>query len=610
LPDDDKIQLTISINSETGALEVVGQQLDKTGEKAKKAQDSFSKLGGEAGNLIKSMLPLATAGGIIAFFSSAVTGAEEQNEAFKRLKFSIESAGLSWDQHRGHVEKWVNSVAVATRFSDGEAIAALERLARVTGSVSQAQQAATLAMNLSVASGRDLGSTTAMVIDLVNGQERALIQLKREFGDVVGGVKSTQEALDLLSVKYKDAAVSSSGLTDSSAKLSNEFGQLKDQVGNFVIPALIRITELGSLVIKSFQAMGVAVAAQAALITETFRNGFTGTRAVIQEASDQIKAIFASDTEYLKQQEQQRILITDAARETQRQKRAEEQLKREEEKIQADARFVQMEADLERQMASLGEQTISKKQMQLNAEITARRAKINKEIADERQKQILLQKLNQFELTSKQELAKEEIFTKMQVAFQIGNLAVQTLQTLNEIGDKGSSAERARAKALLALQQSIAIGWAWVNAMKTGGPFATGLAAATTALLVAQFAQQMSAIDRAASRERADVSGLVIEPSVPGIDPGGVSSGIDSSGFGTSSPGSSGGGGGFGGGAGSVIINVGGIQANFDIASLSVENVDAVMQRIYEGLRRGTIEGIQMALEIQRTADRNSSLAT
>ncbi len=198
--------------------------------------------------------------------------------------------------------------------------------------------------------------------------------------------------------------------------------------------------------------------------------------------------------------------------------------------------------------------------------------------------------------------------TKQQAALSIASLAVQTLQVVNSMGEKGSSAERARAKALLALQQSIAIGWAWVNAMKAG-PWGAALAAAETALIVANFASQSRAIDKSASRESQDISGLSINATAPGIDLG-VASPLPSStsGTGVSFVGGSGGGGG-GGGGGGAIINVGGIVVNFSADTLSVDNVDAVMKKMYEKLRQGTIEGVQLAIQMKSVSDKNSNLA-
>ena len=68
-------------------------------------------------------------------------------------------------------------------------------------------------------------------------------------------------------------------------------------------------------------------------------------------------------------------------------------------------------------------------------------------------------------------------------------------------------------------------------------------------------------------------------------------------------------GGGGGGGGGGNVINVGGIHVNFDVESLSTENVDMVMRKIYEKLRQATIEGVQLAVAMKNTAAKYGGMA-
>lgn len=67
--------------------------------------------------------------------------------------------------------------------------------------------------------------------------------------------------------------------------------------------------------------------------------------------------------------------------------------------------------------------------------------------------------------------------------------------------------------------------------------------------------------------------------------------------------------GGVSGGSGTMTINVGGVVVNFSTEHVDLQEVDSIMRRLADSVRRGTTEGVQLALAVQRTADRNLQLA-
>ena len=619
------IQLDIKVNADTGQLEVMGAKFEGLGQKADKAQGSFKQLSGEAGNLLKSAIGFAGAAGVAAFFVNAVKGAEEENESLRRLKFTLESTGQSWEKSKGDIEKWSQAIQETTRFSDGEALQSLDKLARSTKTVAQAQSASQLAMNLSVASGKDLASSTLLINDLINNQERAVVQARKEFGNFAGDATTTQGVLDNLANAVKGASEKEEGLTKSTNQMKNTWGEFSDQIGNTFMPVAVATVNILKGLVGWIDKIGTSLAGLVAMWVEGWKGMANIVKAALQFDFSGVKAAAAETlstlanlttetaimlesheqvkTDILKKGSEERIQVSDAL--------TKEQLAKQQE---AAEKLEQIAQDLDQKTIAIGEQTYSKKLALLNAEVKAKQAAINAQIKLGVDGQKAQDKLNEYEKTQKLALAQSEIQIKTQVALDIANLAVQTLQVVNSLGDKGSSAERTRAKALLALQQSIAIGWAWVNANKAAaGPFATALAVAQTALIVAQFAQQSKNIDNAAKQESAGISAINVRGGVPGIDlDAPLSSGGGLSSLSTISSGgsfSSSGGGGGGGGGGAIVINVGGISVNFDVEKLSVDNVDAVMMRITEKLRQETIVGIQLALRMDSLARKNANLA-
>lgn len=624
------IAIKVKVNTETGQLEVMGSKMAQTAQKTK-------ELAGEAKNLAASFLPFATAAGIIKFFADAVRGAEEEAEALRTLKFTLEATGQSWEANKASIDEWAGAIQSVTRFSDTVALQSLDKLARSTKTVGQAQAAATLAMNLSVASGKPLAETTGLVNDLINKQERALVKAQKEFGNFTGGAQTTQEALDNLSRATADAALTEDSLTKSLNLGKNAFGEFSDQIGRTLTPAVATITEGLVFLLKIVDNLGAAIAGQAAIIFHSFigvsraikavlTGDFSSLESIASETMAAVKSDFQATgaeiaaewavneqrkTDIVRQNSQERIDVTTRETDAERADRA----KAAQEAEEQGRKVLEMEAQLDQQLAQLGDQTFQKKKQALESELAARRSKINSEIKLESDKAKLLDKINAYEKAAKVALAQEEIFIKQELALSIIGTSVQTLQVLNSLGEKGSGSEKARAKALLALQQAVTIGWIWVGAAKSAGaagllasPGIAALAAVQTGLAIAQFAQQSRAIDQAANREQSDIGAISIAPNVPGIDIGAPAGGGVS--FPGSGVGSSGGGGGGGGGSGGgqVVIHMGGQVFNIIAKSIDRESVRELCLQIGEEARRGGLEGTTMALSIVNAAESKSGL--
>jgi len=616
---DKKVELTVQINAETGQLEIVQKGLEGVSGKAKETQASFSGLTGEAGSLLKSFLPFATATGIIAFFTSAVKGAEEEAQALQRLKFSLEATSQSYDKNKQSVLNWANEMQKSTRFSDGEALNALEKLVRATGNVTQAQKASQLAMNMSVASNKSLAVTTELVNDLLNGQQRAVLQARNEFGNLIGSANTAQEVLDILQRRVGDAAFKEEGLTRSTYDLRNAFDDFKKQVGVSMTPAVTEVVTWATSLIRWFDKLGNSIGTNAFKLGEYYKMEEAKTNWHFNQTKENYAKMLEASENYGRAlriiREANKVAETGGGLTPAEQKTIDEGALRAKEHKDAEAlrssqekadKIAAIEYDLDQKIAGLDTDQFAKKRKLNELEYNEKSKALDKLLGKERSTDIASIKLEQWRTEQAIILSKEEANYKTKMSFQIAETAIQTLQTINAMGEKGSAAERVRAKALLALQQAIAIGWVWVNAAKT--PWGMALAGAQTALIVAQFASQLKAIDRAASAEKAGMEGIQIESPAPGITPtpieGGGGGGITVGGGVAVSAG-----GGGGGGGGGNVINVGGIHVNFDVESLSTENVDMVMRKIYEKLRQATIEGVQLAVAMKNTAAKYGGMA-
>lgn len=629
---DQILQLTVKVNSDTGQLDVVSQKMKGLSVESEKAGKGLSSAGEGFKSLGKALGGLATAAAIGAFFKSAVQGAEEENQAMRRLKFAVEAAGQSFQDSQKQINAWAQGIQSATRFTDGQAVETMAKFVRVTGDTTKAQKASQLAMSLSVATGKDLATTTDTLTNLINKNERGVMMARKEFGAFIGGAENGQQVLDVLSAKFGDAALKEEGFSKETAGLSNNWGELKDTVGNAVIPVLTTLVGWMNKGVDSVRALGDMIAAHAAIMFTSFeglaravvavaKRDFGAVGNIAKETWEKIKSITSESGEMIRQEfdkttsahavhadtrVQQTTARTDAERAAE---------KKAEDEREADAmRALQMAEALDQQLLSLNQNTLQQKMALLDAETQAQRTKINKEISDARSKEQLLAQLDKIHAARVSSLTKAESVMKRDAAFKVVEDTLETLSILNSMQSGHTKAQLARARVILALEKAIAIARLW--AAEAGkGVVGIALATAGTAVLVAQFAQQSKALGEASKmsdgtqefKTSTDLgNGQTFSDTTTS---GGSSSGSTTSG-GVSSLGSSGGGstGGVGGGAG-TIINLGGVVVNVSTDRLELSNIDMVARALGDAVERKATEAVQMSMAIYNSGVKNSGVS-
>lgn len=628
---DQKIELTVRVNSETGQLDVVSQKLKALGQDSEKAGKQVTGASEGFKSLGKALGGLATAAAVGSFFKSAVQGAEEENQAMRRLKFAVEASGQSFQDSQKQINAWAQGIQAATRFTDGQAIETMAKFVRVTGDTTKSQKASQLAMSLSVATGKDLATTTDTLTNLINKNERGVMMARKEFGAFIGGAENGQQVLDVLSAKFGDAALKEEGFSKETSSLSNNWNELKDTVGNAVIPALTVLVGWLNKGVDSIRAVGDALGTLAALIFTTFegvgravvalvKRDFGSIENIAKETWGKIQSITLESGDMIRQEFEKttaahavhsdtRVQQT-AARSAQ--EIAEEKKLNDEREAEAQ-RALQMAEALEIQLLSLNQDTLEQKKQLLEAETQAQRTKINKEISDARTKESLLAQLDKVHAARVVQLTKAESIIKRDAAFKVVEDTLETLSIINSMQAGHTKAQLARARVILALEKAIAIARLW--AAEAGkGVVGIALASAGTAVLIAQFAQQSKALGEASRmsdgmqefKTSTDLgNGQTFSDTTTSI--GGSSSGSTTSG-GVSSLGSNGGGS-SGGGGGSTIINVGGVTVQFTADSVDLSSVDVIARRLGEEVLRRTTEGVHLAVAIRNVGEANKNLA-
>jgi hypothetical protein len=624
------LSLSIKVNTETGALEVLGTKLKDVAAQAKGADRYLSGLGSTSKELLSAFGLVATGAGILQFFKNAVTEANADAEALRRLSFALSANGVDWAKSKDGVMAWSEGMQETTRFSNTQALEALGKLSKATKDVGQAQEAVKVAMGLSVASGMDLNQALDLMQGLMMGNQRAVMMAHRELGTFVGNAKTAQEMVDALSAKVGGAAQSEESFSKSSAQLTNAWDDFSKQVGNAFIPALTSIVNALTFIMARVEDLGTIIAAFAVSTAAIFqglglaiKDAMTGH---FREAANDIRMMngqIVSIAEGTKDQiiglENKKTAAIQAAAAKHIQIKTQESIQDMTKAKEQAAKIIEIDAELHKKIDALGVQTLKKKMDALDFEVAAKAAAINKEIEDSKQKTILLVELDRYKATAAVQLSRDEAKMKRDVGFQVAENALEALAIVNNMGEKDSQAQVNRAIMIMALEKAIAIARIW-SAPSTGNIYADiALKASQTALATAQFAQQSQAITQAAKTARTqggETAAQFSQIQIPGGDfvqtglPGFTPVGVPGESFSGTSPLQPSFAGAPSGGSGQTVnVTIPQITINVAVDTLEVADRRKILQALADEIRGASVEAIRFAVTSANLAETNSKVA-
>jgi hypothetical protein len=451
---------------------------------------------------------------------------------------------------------------------------------------------------------------------------------------MIKGAKDEGEVLQILIQHYIDAAEKEKSFTKETALLRNAWGDFEKTIGQAVIPTLVKLLETMNDGIKNLSTWKGFLKTAATETAEFTASLFVGKPAVdalgasldkIQQTTfgDKVAEQSAKANDALVKKTGAKIDTrinadeiaaeekaarekADKARETwdkRVQREVEGNAKRQAAEMDADAKLEAMEQDINLKMQGMGADTLDKKLKYIQAEADAEADAVRKSVASADMKKRAIDAINAKATAQKTEETKKQSKFETDTALQVAATSIEALQQINSMSELKSKNDARRAKMLLALEQAITIARVWREAAGTG-PWGLALAAAQTALVVAQFSAQSKAIDRAQreagqgantmTMNTTEIGGGTSIVTTNGNIPVGVSTGT------SGAP---------SGGGGITTINVGGVTVHFQTDHVDLSEVDAIARRLADYVLQGTVNGVQLALAVQNTADKNSGLA-
>src|ERR1051326_2733971 len=142
--DNPRVEISIEASQKTGEVQAAAANVDQlsksvaeAGKSGEQAAGGLCIFGKATNELEKKLAELATAAAIGGFFKESVNAAVEEAEALRTVEGAVRSTGQAFADVAGDVERFGQSQAAVTRFSDSETYEALAHLTRVTGAPGQ-----------------------------------------------------------------------------------------------------------------------------------------------------------------------------------------------------------------------------------------------------------------------------------------------------------------------------------------------------------------------------------------------------------------------------------------------------------------------------------------
>ena len=210
--------------------------LDETGDSVGRFQSGMAKAGAAA----------AVAGGaVLAFGLDAAKAAAEDAKGQAILATALKNSTGARASDIASVEDWISKTAAATGVADDQLRPALATLARSTGDVAKSQAAMGVEMDVSAATGKDLGSVSDALAKGFAGNTASL-------GKLVPGLdKATVASGDMNKIMAElarttggSAAAAAETTEGKMARMKLAMDETKESIGAALLPALTVLADL------------------------------------------------------------------------------------------------------------------------------------------------------------------------------------------------------------------------------------------------------------------------------------------------------------------------------------------------------------------------------
>jgi hypothetical protein len=239
-----KRELTVTFSGDT-------TNLTHAAEQSEKALGGVGKAASGPGGLLSKLTPVIDPISLLQQGMSALvsTGLDFAKAAIDDAKSSsaldgvLRKATHATEAQVEASERWISTLSVQVGVVDDELRPAYARLAASTGDTAKAQSELQLALDIAAGTGKDYNAIADAMVKANNGNVGALGKLGIAVKDANGQLLPLGTILDNARAKYGGLAETVAD-QDPLNKMSVAWGELQEQLGAFVVPMLLLVSNM------------------------------------------------------------------------------------------------------------------------------------------------------------------------------------------------------------------------------------------------------------------------------------------------------------------------------------------------------------------------------
>jgi hypothetical protein len=176
---------------------------------------------------------------------SAAKAAAEDEQAQAILASTMKNTTGASDAQVASMEDYISKMTLATGVADDQLRPAMGNLLRATGDAAKAQEAMEVAMDVSAATGKDLGSVTEGMAKAYGGNAGALKRLVPTLSDAAIESGNMKKIMGELSEQTGGAMAASADTAAGKMEIfQNSMSEAQEEAGTALIPVLTTMAEL------------------------------------------------------------------------------------------------------------------------------------------------------------------------------------------------------------------------------------------------------------------------------------------------------------------------------------------------------------------------------
>ena len=252
--------VSTTANKGEKSIKGLGTDIDKMGNKAEQNSAKMKKLTDDV-NFIAMAQKIGLAKDALVSLANGITSlvdaAEIQINAENQLSIAMENSGTYTEEAYQSMLDYASAMQETTRYGDEGTLPMLKNLVNAGMDVAGAQSAMTVAMDVAAGSGKSLETITEALVKAQNGELSSLKEMisveavsnieaiKRDASltDLEKKTKMYQATLEALNSTYAGQASAMANSDGGITQLENAFGDLQEQLGTLLLPAVIIITD-------------------------------------------------------------------------------------------------------------------------------------------------------------------------------------------------------------------------------------------------------------------------------------------------------------------------------------------------------------------------------